>query len=69
MMWRLKSAGSIYKTWLQNIKLVLIMFCIIREDQFLSFDQCKALKHEPHIDLYQKIVRPGILIKVDRISG
>ena len=42
---------------------------IIWEDQFLSFDQCEALKHEPHIDLCQKIVRSGISIKVDRING
>ena len=35
----------------------------------LSFDQCEALKHEPHTDLCQKIVRPGISIKVDRING
>ena len=48
-MWRLKSAEGIYKTWLQNIKLVLIMFCIIWEDQFLSFDKFNTLKDEPHI--------------------
>ena len=51
-----------YKTWLQNIKLVLIMFCIMWEDQVLSSDQHRALKHDPHIDLCQKIVKPGIPI-------
>ena len=58
-----------YKTWLQNIKLALIIFCIIWEDLFLSFDQHKASKHNPDIDLCQKIVRPGIPVKVDRING
>ena len=42
---------------------------MIWEDQFLSFDQCETLKYEPHIDLCQKIVGPGISIKADRING
>ena len=52
------SREYIYKTWFQNIKLVLIMFCIIWEDQFLSFDQHKAIKHDPRIDLCQKFCQP-----------